>query len=442
MNGLRFSLPSKLTGLGPEKEEMTPRKEIVVTGMGVISPIGIGKESFWASLAEGRGGIRRLDMPVDDKLPPPIGGVVADFDPKQYVRPRKSLKVMSRDIQLGFTAADLACIDAGLRERPIEPDRLGVLFGAGLIACDLNEMIGVYRKCIGDSQFDYQRWGHSAMNELFPLWMLKYLPNMPACHIGIGQDARGPNNSLLVGDVSSLSAMAEAVRVLKRGQADAMIVGGVGGRIHPGIWSQSHILGLSSRIDDPIVTPRPFDVDRDGLVNGEGAGSLILETRENAEQRGTQTLARFLGHAVTFEPHKKGQPLTGDAIRRAILVALNDAELKPADVGCVIAHGLGTIDGDRREAQAIHATLGDVPTTAPKSFYGYLGAGSGALETVLGVLILQSRQIPPTLHYDRPDPQCPIRVVHGQPQPLGKPAVLVLTHSNHGQAAAVVLGAA
>jgi 3-oxoacyl-[acyl-carrier-protein] synthase II len=421
---------------------MTPRKEIVVTGMGVVSPIGIGKAPFWTSLAEGRGGIRRLDMPVDAELPPPIGGIVADFDPKQYVRPRKSLKVMSRDIQLAFAAADLACVDAGLRERPIEPERLGVLFGAGLIGCDLDEMIGVYRACIVDGKFDFQRWGKSAMGELFPLWMLKYLPNMPACHIGIGQDARGPNNSLTLGDVSSLSAMIEAVRVLQRGQADAMIVGGVGARIHPGIWSQSHVLGLSRRTDEPIATPRPFDADRDGLVNGEGAGSLILETRVNAAARGAPALARFLGHGVTFEPHANGQPLSGDAIRRAIVASLADAGLRPADLGCVIAHGLGTIDGDRLESQAIRATLGDLPVTAPKSLYGYLGAASGALETVVGVLSLQSGQIPPTLHYDRPDPQCPICVVHGGPRPLKKSAILVLAYSNDGQAAAVVLGAA
>jgi 3-oxoacyl-[acyl-carrier-protein] synthase II len=421
---------------------MAPRKEIVITGMGVVSPIGIGKEPFWTALLEGRGGIRRLDMPVDGGMAPPVGGVVADFDPKQYVRPRKSLKVMSRDIQLGFAAADLACVDAGLRERPIEPDRLGVLFGAGLIGLELDEMIGVYRACVVDGRFDFQRWGPSAMAELFPLWMLKYLPNMPACHIGIGQDARGPNNSLTLGDVSSLSAMVEAMRVLERGQADAMIVGGVAARIHPGIWSQSHVLGLSRRNAEPIVTPRPFDADRDGLVNGEGAGSLILETRARAAARGATVLARFLGHAVTFEPHGKGQPLSGDAIRRAIVAALADAGVKPSDLGCVLAHGLGTIDGDRLEAQAIHATLGDVPTTAPKSFYGYLGAASGALESVIGVLSLQRGQIPPTLHYDRPDPQCPIRVVHGRPQPLEKSAVLVLAYSNDGQAAAVVLGAA
>ena len=123
---------------------------------------------------------------------------MADFDPKQYVRPRKSLKVMSRDIQLAFAAADLACVDAGLRDHPIAPERLGVVFGAALIPGELDELIGTYRNCMIDGKFDFRRWGPAAMAELFPLWMLKYLPNMPACHIGIGQDARGPNNSITI----------------------------------------------------------------------------------------------------------------------------------------------------------------------------------------------------------------------------------------------------
>ncbi|MCD4727844.1 MAG: 3-oxoacyl-ACP synthase, partial [Pirellulales bacterium] len=194
-------------------------RDIVITGVGVVSPIGIGKAPFWTSLVEGRSGIRRLDLHHDPTLAAPIGGAVADFDPKQYVRPRKSLKVMSRDIQLAFAAADLACVDADLREKPVAPERLGVVFGAGIIPCELDELMGAYCDCIVDGKFDYNRWGLVAMADLFPLWILKYLPNMPACHIGIGQDARGPNNSITLGDVSSLSALAEATRVLERGQA-------------------------------------------------------------------------------------------------------------------------------------------------------------------------------------------------------------------------------
>ena len=183
---------------------------------------------------------------------------MADFDPKQYVRPRKSLKVMSRDIQLAFAAADLACVDAGLRERPVDPERLGVIFGAALIPGELDELAGTYRSCLVDGKFDFRRWGPAAMAEMFPLWMLKYLPNMPACHIGIGQDARGPNNSITMGDVSSLSALAEAVRILERGQADAMIVGGVGARLHPVVWARSDVTGPFAAIRQSGRGVAPF----------------------------------------------------------------------------------------------------------------------------------------------------------------------------------------
>ncbi len=421
---------------------MASDRAIVVTGMGVVSPIGIGKEPFWAALGEGRSGIRRFEMAVDPTAPPAIGGQVADFDPKQYVRPRKSLKVMSRDIQLAFAAADLACADAGLREKPVDPERLGVVFGAGVIPCELDELIGPCRTCTVDGKVDLGRWGQTAASELFPLWMLKYLPNMPACHIGIGQDARGPNNSITLGDVSSLSALAEAVRILERGQADALIVGGVGARLHPTDWVRGPMLGLSRRGDAPEAASRPFDARRDGMVNGEGAAAVVLESGPRAQARGAAALARVLGYAGVFAPRRNGQCPLGEAVRRVILAALRDAGLAPADVGMVVAHGLSTIDDDRIEAQAIRETLGGVPVTAPKSYFGHLGTAAGALETVVGVLALQHGLIPPTLNYEYPDPQCPINVIHGQPAPLAKSVALVLSHSRHGQAVAVVLGGA
>lgn len=423
---------------------MAFQQGIVVTGVGVVSPLGIGREPFWAALTEGRSGIRRLDLPSEPNGPPPIGGMVADFDPKQYVRPRKSLKVMSRDIQLAFAAADLACVEAGLAERPIDPERLGVVFGACMIPCELDELIGPYRACVVDGRFDFQRWGKAAMAELFPLWMLKYLPNMPACHIGIAQDARGPNNSITMGDVSTLSALAEASHILDRGQADAIIAGGVGARLHPAQWVRSHLLGMSRRGNAPEAASRPFDAGRDGLVVGEGAGSLFLETERNAKARGATVLARVLGHAATFEPSSKAATngRGSSAIRRAISGALRDAGLAPADLGFVVANGLGTPEDDRIEAQAIRDTLGDVPVTAPKSYFGYLGAGAGALEAAIGVLAFQHGQVPPTLNYERPDPQCPVNVVHGRPMPLGHPTAMILSHSRHGQSVALVLAGA
>jgi 3-oxoacyl-[acyl-carrier-protein] synthase II len=318
---------------------MASSRDIVVTGVGVVSPIGIGKEPFWAALCAGRSGIRRLPGFDDPSLSPPFGGQVADFDPKQYVRPRKSLKVMSRDIQLGFAAADMACVDAGLRETPPDPERLGVMLGADMIPCDLDELIGTYRSCTVDGRFDFHRWGQAFPKELYPLWMLKYLPNMPACHIGIAQDARGPNNTVTLGDVSTLSALCEAVRVLERGQADMIIAGGASARTQPALWVRNEVLGQSRHADDPAAASRPFDSRRDGLVHGEGSGTLILETQSHARARGAHILARILGYAAAFEPRRHGQPCQGTALRWAIVAALRAAGLEPAQVGCVVAHG-------------------------------------------------------------------------------------------------------
>ena len=152
--------------------------------------------------------------------------------------------------------------------------------------------LGAYRGCTVAGEFDFRRWGHAAMAELFPLWMLKYLPNMPACHVGIAQDARGPNNSITLGDVSSLAALAEAARILERGQADAIIAGGVGARLHPAQWVRNQMLGMSRRGDAPQAASRPFDALRDGLVAGEGAAALFLETERHARTRGVPILAR------------------------------------------------------------------------------------------------------------------------------------------------------
>jgi 3-oxoacyl-[acyl-carrier-protein] synthase II len=420
---------------------MAAKREIVITGAGVVSPIGIGNEAFWASLCEGRSGVRHLDVLGEGDLPTSFGADVDDFDPKQYVRPRKSLKVMSRDIQLGFAAADLACTHAGLHSQPIDPERLGIIFGADMINGDLAELVGTYRGCMVDGKFDFSCWGEQAMAEMYPLWMLKYLPNMPACHIGIAQDARGPNNSLTLGDVSSLSAVAEAMRVIERGHADAMITGGTGSRVHPAFWVRSELLELSRRTDNPSAASRPFDAQRDGRVNGEGAGAFLLETRQHAEARGAAVLAHVLGYASTFEPCRNGEALRGRGIRQAIGSALRNAGLQPSDVGHVNANGSSTILDDRIEAQAIRDTLGDVPVTAPKSFFGNLGAGTGAVEMAVSVLALQHRWVPQTLNYQVPDPHCPVNVVRQQPLKIEKPVALLLNHTALGQAVAVILAA-
>jgi len=419
---------------------MKPACEVVITGLGVVGPIGIGVEPFWAALIDGRSGIRRTVLLDGGGEPCPIGGEVRDFDPKRFVRQRKSLKVMSRDIQLAVAAASMACKDARLDVTPANPDRLGVIFGADLIPCELEEMVEAYRGCIVQGEFDFRLWGEKALAELFPLWMLKYLPNMPACHIAIEQDARGPNNSLTLAEASSLAAVGEAMRVIQRGQADAIIAGGASSRLHPTHWVRREIYELSARLEDPAAACRPFDADRDGTVLGEGAAAFLLERRSHAQARGATILARLLGYACAFEPGRRGLPPRGDAIRRAIREALREAGLRPAQIGHVNAHGASTSLDDQLEAQAIHDTLNGVPVTAPKSYFGNLGAGTGAVEMVVSVLACQKGLVPVTLNYHRPDPLCPVNVIRGEPLESRGPA-LILNHDRTGRGVALVLAA-
>lgn len=422
---------------------MTSEREVVVTGIGVVSPIGTGVEAFWSSLSEGRSGVSHTTrFDGGNGSPCPIAGEVRDYDPKPFVRPRKNIKMMNRDIQLAVGAAGMATQDAQFDTKPVNPERLGVAFGADLMSCELEEMVSAYQKCIVDGKFDFSRWADGVKSDLFPLWMLKYLPNMPACHIAISHDARGPNNSLTLAEVSSLAAIGESLRVIQRGQADAIIAGGTSSRIHPTFWVRRELYGLSRRLDDPTAACRPFDADRDGMVLGEGAAAFVLEERQHALNRGARILARILGHASAFEPHSSGSEPRGDAIRRAIRGAMDESGLKPTDLGHVNAHGIGMPLDDQMEAQAIHDTLNGVPVTAPKSYFGNLCAGTGAVEMAVSVLACQKGLVPATLNYQHPDPRCPVNVVHGEPLKQSRPTALLLNHVPNGRATALVLAAA
>lgn len=419
----------------------SPQREVVITGLGVISPIGIGADDYWESLVQQRSGITELTVFDNSSCPCKLAGQVDQFEPKQYVRPRKSLKVMSRDIQLGVAAADMAVIDSGLSDAEVDPERMGVIYGADMIYCDVEEMRDPFETCIVDGKYDYDRWGSHALSEMYPLWLLKYLPNMPACHVGIAHDARGPNNSVILGDVSSLQAMCEAVRVIQRNQADVIITGGTSSQLHPTCIDFRLRNILSHRNPDPpSAACRPFDMDRDGTVPSEGSAAFVIESREHAERRGAKIIGRILGYGSTFGARQNnGSPGNGPAIQAGIKRALADAGLAPADVGHVNACGIATVAGDQAEAQAIHEVLGDVPVTAPKSFFGDIGAASGAVEAVASLLGFARGEIPVTLNYEKPDSQCPVNVVHGSSQPIGKPVAMLLNQAEMGQAVALVI---
>ncbi|MGE3241382.1 MAG: beta-ketoacyl synthase [Pirellulales bacterium] len=419
-------------------------REVVITGLGIVSPIGVGREQVWQSISTRTSGVKPIDQYLAAGWVAPWGGEVRDFDPKEFIQPRKSIKVMSREIQLASAAAEMAWQDAGLAEAAIDAERFGVIGAAGLLYCELEELHQPFKSWVNQEDFDIKRWSRLAMGEMYPLWMLKYLPNMPACHIGIRYDARGPNNTIAQGDVSSLMAIAEAAEMIRRDLADVMIVGGTGSRVNVTdvAWHAGARVarddGAENGAVDPATMCRPFDLRRSGMVYGEGAAEFVLESREHAERRGVRPLARIAGAASRYETTAESLEPSGDAIRRAIVAALAVAKLESYHVGHVNAHGNSTIEDDRAEARAIRTALGNVPVTAPKSFFGNLGHGGGAVELGVSLIALAHGMIPATLNYETPDPECPVNVVAAARPPESKTFVK-LSHNTLGQATAVVV---
>jgi 3-oxoacyl-[acyl-carrier-protein] synthase II len=409
--------------------------------MGIVAPIGVGVDAVWASIEAGRSGVRAVPEYVEAGLPVFIAGDVADFDPKEYVKPRKSLKVMSRETQLGFAAAEMAWAHARLEGVDIDPDRLGVTLGSNMFCPEVPELApACHASDGGGGRFDFTRWGKEGLSEIFPLWLLKYLPNMVPAHIGIAHDARGPSNSIVAGDTSGLLAIIEAADVVARGHADVMLTGGTSSMID---WMDLLWHGgarLSRRVEEPERASRPFDAQRDGIVGGEGAAIFVIETEQHAIARGAKPIARILGFGRRYEPATESYQPTGHAIELAIAAALEMAAVGTADVGHVNAHGMSTDIDDRIEAQAIRKILGDVPVTAPKSYFGNLGAARGAVEVASSLLGLQRGVIPPSINYDTPDPECPVNVVT-RTTPTRSKTVLGLNHRTTGQAVSLLLEA-
>lgn len=438
-------------------------RSVVITGLGIVSPLGIGVEPFWSHLAEGRSGIAPVDMLAATALPKNVAGEVKDFTDetakKQYLKPaRKWIKVMCREIQLGVASALLAFDQSGLDINAIDHERFGVDFGANLMFSPPDVLQDPCWECVDSDdpshKFHYEQWGRdgantdkaSGMAKMEPLWLLKYLPNMPACHICITLDARGPSNSLTMEEASGNLSLGEAFRIVQRGAADIMIAGVTGTRLHPvkslhaRMWDQMAV-GDSS----PETWCKPFDANRNGQVAAEGACSLILEEESAAKARGATIYGRILGIGSSCAAAKSGQPDIRLALANAMRSALNDAAMQPGDIGHINAHGLGSTESDRDEAAAIADVFGsrssEIPVTALKSYFGNCGSGCGLLELAGSLLGLKNGVVPATLNYESPDPDCRLNIVHGQPLAVTNKSVLNINVTRMGQASAVIVKA-
>jgi 3-oxoacyl-[acyl-carrier-protein] synthase II len=269
--------------------------------------------------------------------------------------------------------------------------------------------------------------------------MLKYLPNMLACHVSILHDAQGPNNTVTENEAAGLLALGEAYRILCRDQADFFLVGGAESKINPLSLSRQCLFeALSRRNEAPEKACRPFDRGRDGLVLGEGAGVFVLEELAHARRRGARIYAELVGFGAAFDRDRSGEGLA-----RAVRAALREAGIGPDEVDHVNAHGLGSRRGDAWEARGLCRVFGEytppVPVFAAKSYVGNLGAGGGTTELAASVLALQEGCLPATLNYEEPDPECPVAVAAGSPRPVSRPYAVKVSFTEMGQCAAVVL---
>ncbi|MCO8124290.1 3-oxoacyl-ACP synthase [Stieleria sp. TO1_6] len=444
-----------------------PRENAVITGVGIVSAVGIGQAEFFDALLDQRSGIRSLAERTDGDAVPAdgeaidgvwIGAPVVDFEPKQHVRPRKALKVMCREIQLGFASAYLAVDHAGLSDSipatdqgAISPQRMGAVYGSEIFFNPPDELAASIRRCIDDhGVVQPGRFGDAARKEVMPLWMLKYLPNMPACQVGISINAQGPNNSLVLGDVSGAAALHEAKSYLERGLADVMLAGATGTRIAATRLAYRGDLAVPARDGRSLEdVSRPHDPQATGVVGGEGAVSLVLETAAHAKQRGARPLAGLLASASRFSaspamradqrsaepdsPHSRG---SAAAIALAIQAVLAEAELQAGQIGLVISHAMGDRQIDAAEADAVADCGIDCPAVAVTSLLGHAGAASGMIGLATGVLAIVNETIPPTRH----DVVNPKVKFNATAQRLTSPYVLCLSHTAEGSAMAVLLG--
>lgn len=417
---------------------MPSSRRAVITGLGVLNPLGLNLDTFWESLCAGRSGVRRLRSFDPTPLPVQFGGEIDGFDARNFLekKERKRLRMMPRTMQLAVGAAHLAFTDSGLERGKLDPTRFGVIFGSGTVPSDLLDLAAAAHVSTDQETgiVDLDVWGEQGVPCMPPLTMLTHVPNMIACHVSILHNAQGPNNTITQTDLGALLALGEAYHMVGHGRAEVFLVGGADTRMNPvSMVRQCLFAPLSRRNDAPERACRPFDRQRDGLVLGEGSGVVVLEEAGQAERRGAHIHAEVVGFAAAYD-----RAADGAGLARAIRTALAEAGIDPEDVDHVNAHGSSTIEGDIREARGLHEVFGPrCPVLAAKSYFGSLGAASGTSELSVSLLAFQRNLLPGTLNFEEADPECPVNV-SGRPRPVEKPYFLKVSSTELGQCAALV----
>jgi 3-oxoacyl-[acyl-carrier-protein] synthase II len=423
-------------------------RRVVVTGLGVVAPNGVGKEDFWSACVAGRSGARPISCFDASGFPVKVAAEVPEFDLAPFVPGphRKSLKIMGRAARFGVAAAGLAVRDSGLDLAREDPETVAVVMGAGLVPMDLPEVAPLLADaCQGEGgALRLERLGRKG-GALFPLWVLKYLPNMTAAHISLIHGAKGPNNTIVTACAAGTQAVGEAFRLIARGDCDLALAGGADSRLDPLLILAYTALGALSVAERPAAeVSRPFDGQRDGFVLGEGAGVLVLEELERAKRRDAPIYAEVLGLGSSFDAYAvtKPDPDAGGAVR-AIKWALREARIDPAEVDYINAHGTSTRLNDQMETTAVKRVFNGwadrLPLSSIKSMVGHLIGAAGAVEAVATALTLQTGVLPPTINQTTPDPTCDLDYVPNTAREVPVKVAVSTSFGFGGQNAALVM---
>lgn len=387
-------------------------RRVVVTGVGVVSPIGNTSDSFFENCCEGKSGITTIESFDTTGYPTRIAGEIKNFDVRPFLKDPKARKVMGRNIQFAVGAAHEAMQTAGFAEFS-DPSRFGIVMGSGVIPMDLAELSGPIAASLKpNGEFDPIRFGEKGPQSLAPLWLLKHLPNMLSSHLAILHHAEGPCNTITTACAAGTQAIGEAFRLIARDDADFMLAGGSDSRLEPLMLVAYAALGALSRSQRPETeVSRPFDRERDGFVLGEGAAILALEEYEHAKKRGARIYAEITGYGSSCDAYGLTRPdPSGKGARRAMEWALREAQIDRDDVDYINAHGTSTRLNDQMETNAVKGALGPdakrVPMSSIKSMVGHMIGAAGAVEAAATALTLDRGVLPPTINLTNPDPEC------------------------------------
>jgi len=428
---------------------------VVITGAGAVSPLGLSAEALWEGLSQGRCGIQKIKAFDPVGFPCHLAGEVPDYKLRDFIpkSSRKSAKLMSRDIELAVIAARDAFSNAGLKTKATDPDevsidptRFALNLGAGLISCDLVELAPAVAASVKDGTFNLKAWGQTGIEQVTPLWLLKYLPNMLPCHISIIHDLQGPSNTITCAEASGHLSIIEATQVIQRAHADMALAGGAEAKVNPIVMARQCLVkrATSDCNDAPETACRPFDAQATGAVFGEGAGLVILERGDIAQARQAPVLAEVagFGQSTSINPAYENIEPDGRGIQIAVEKALASADIDPADLDLVIPHGTGIPVDDQAESHALSAALGDcaarVPVWPTKSMLSNTGAASGALDVIAALYAMQNSLIPAARNCDAKIKNCQLNIPQAPVQGPVRYA-LCCSYTYGGQTAALVL---